>query len=730
MTTVFTYRQQKREAQARWRASAKAAHGRLKRYEKSLFDRGRFVAVDGEGFADGDAVAVKIGPKQKNIEGRDHFYGLLMDSDGESLSVKNGRLSTKKCLDFLLSINQRDKNAIPVIFGGSYDACHMLAFGLDRDEVQTLLKSDNIPGERRYLDKSLSENGTDNDYRLEYRPRKSLTIWRFASGADKYIARHKRDGTKVWKLNYEARVVLWDVWGFFQGSFIRAMENWIPDDPDWHFIRDMKGSRSQFRRDEIDMIRRYTAAELRCLVAMMERVRDSIRKLDLKITRWDGAGAIAGAFFKKHDVKTHMGETPEDVFHAARTAYSGGHIEATVIGHHTGKIFHADINSAYPHQFRRLPGLAYGRWHHGECGEPPGGFTLVRLEFHFEPGRPFYPLFWRAGNGSILYPERGSGWYWYDEYAVAREFADRFGAFVFRVAEWHHFEPAGNQRPFAWIEEAYQVRRDVIMTSRRTGIRDDSHMMIRLGLNSCYGKTAQQVGARHVDGAVQPPSYFQLEWAGAVTAGCRAQLMSAALQAPDAVISFATDAIFATEPLDLPADPAKRLGEWEVHQHSGMTIVMPGVYWLHEDGGKLTHFSRGFDKETMSDCQFVHDAWKRRETFLKVKQHRMVSPGAAMMSESMWKLRGLFVTTERELKINGQNSKRHPVAMTQVRPWRELCRTQPRDHTEDYGQDLDSLMSAPYPVKWLDQPREDEWSGDMESAFLADNDAFESAFLA
>ena len=699
------------------------------------FDTGRFVAVDGEGFSDGAEVSVTVGNPAHDYIARDHFYALLMDSDGNELWAPSGRLATKQCLDFLLDIAIRDPLAVPVILGGSYDVCHMLAFGIGADDVRDMLRGAAL-STRRYVDVSLSHDGATHDYRLEYRPRKQFTIWRFEHGADKYREHVRRDGRVEWKLNAEARVTLWDVWGFFQGTFIGAMRNWIPDDPDWLFIEKMKGERNIFDRAEIDTIRRYTSAELRCLATMMERVRDSIRSLGLAVKRWDGAGAIAGAMFAKNNVREQMGATPQEVFDAARIAYSGGHIEATAIGHHEGKVWHYDINSAYPHQFRRLPGLDRGRWitQDGvvpQCETIPAGFTLVRLEYHFLPGLPFYPLFHRAESGAILYPERGSGWFWFDEFDAAREFSQKFGAFTFRVTGWHHFETDANASPFGWIEDAYQVRRDVIMRSRETGVRDDSHMMIRLGLNSCYGKTAQQVGARYEAGEIVPPTYFQLEWAGAVTAGCRAQLMRAAMQKPEAIVSFATDAIFSTSPLELPHDAAKRLGEWEAHEHLGMTIVMPGVYWLHEAGNRITHFSRGFDKAEMRDCQFVMDAWKRGQSSITVKQRRMITLGAAMMSENLWAMRGLFVDTTREMAINGLNSKRYPAAMTQVRPHKELCRLRVRDHAEDVGQDLSSLMSAPYPIAWLDGTDETaDAFADGESAFLADNDAYDSAFLA
>ena len=35
-------------------------------------------------------------------------------------------------------------------------------------------------------------------------------------------------------------------------------------------------------------------------VLLMERLQEAIKALDLKITRWDGAGAIAGALNAQH----------------------------------------------------------------------------------------------------------------------------------------------------------------------------------------------------------------------------------------------------------------------------------------------------------------------------------------------------------------------------------------------------------------------------------------------
>lgn len=715
-----------------YRRKAKAA-GKL-----GAFELARFVGVDGEGFSDGDEIRVTMGGPPHEYVARDHFYALLTDSDGHELYVPQGRLDMKSCLDFLLHIRERDANAVPVIFGGSYDICHMLAFDLDQDDILELLRPDptGLRGEN-HLEVTLGEH----DYKITYRPRKSLRIKRWPKGADKYerhvtnVDNPDKESKTVWRLTEHDSVTVWDVWGFFQASFVQAMDTWMPGDPDWQMIQQWKGNRKTFDRAEIEDIRRYNKAEVRCLAAMMDKVRDSIRACELSVTRWDGVGAVAGAMFKKHNVRDHMEETPQEVFDASRIAYSGGHIEATKVGYHADLIHHYDVNSAYPHQFRLLPSLSGGTWrkYTGRHLRPDGElFSLVNVVFHFLPGMPFYPLFWRGANGSIIYPERGMGWYWFPEFAAAREFAERFGAFEFRVLAYYTFKPVFNAKPFAWVEEYFERRKSLIEQTKRDGIPRGEEKTLKLGYNSCYGKTAQQLGARRVGGEIFAPPFFQLEWAGAVTAGCRAQLMMAAMQKPHAIISFATDGLYSTEPLDLDCPKEKILGKWDYATHQGMTMVMPGVYWLH-DKDKVQHFSRGYDKSQMQDFALIHEAWRQGKSVLAFDQERMVTLGNATMSDGFWRLRGLFTRSQRELRIDGKNSKRLGIAMSAHRPDKNLCDTRPRDVDEDYAVRAERLQSHPFAIPFMDGLQEavsDTGTEDGASFFVNSADAIDALRLA
>ena len=575
---------------------------------------------------------------------------------------------------------------------------------LSHDEIFALMKGDGSKFARCYVDVTLGRY----DYRLECMMRKCLKIWRWPKGAEKYVEKTKRDGTSYWKLSECDRATVWDAWGFFQGSFVSALNEWLPDHPDTPLIIEMKQRRGDFSRSEMDMIRLYNRKEVALLVLMMERVRDAIRALGLKVTRWDGAGAIAAAMFKHHRVKEHMGESPPEVFEASRYAYSGGHIEMFTPGSYRKTVFHYDINSAYPHQFRNLPGLQNGFWKRSETSDPLAGFTLVELSYSFVPGLPFYPLFYRQGNGSIIYPRQGKGWYWFSEFVIARRFAERYGADEFTVHQWWHWENHSNVRPFAWIEGYYNQRRDLIKAARANKQPAPGETKtLKLGYNACYGKTAQQVGARFQDGELQLPGFFQLEWSGYVTAGCRAQIMEAAMQKPHAIIAVATDGIFSTEQLDLPCNPSKELGEWEFQQHEGMTIVMPGVYWLHDTKGD-THHSRGFDKADLRDVALIQKAWKRKQRIYKVKVTRLITLGSALTSDTFWKMRGCWAESHRELKINGDNSKRHPFPVTTSKPHMQLVTTHPREVQFGFIEQED-LMSAPYSLPWLEDGEPAAW---------------------
>ena len=697
----FMRDERRRELQRAYNTKRKKRFGRQR---ISKFARAQFVAIDGEGW-DADEVH-EVGYddelKAPHYVYSEHAYTLLAAYDGRSgnhyeLYEGGNRLGLEACLDFLLDVSSRYRNGILVCYGASYDI-NQIFYDLSRDECRAIC-------EATAKDDAIIDRGGKR-YLINYRPRKCLKVSRYDNG------RHYDAVTKK-KIRPDASFTLWDVIGFFQCAFVKTCADWLgQDNVALKFLSEWKAKRSQFATESIDDIILYNRAENEALVDVMQRLVTAMRHPDVDITlnRWDGAGAVAAALYKKHGMKDYMNDTETNspaVFAAARGAYSGGHIESFKIGYESRPIYHYDIRSAYPSFIRNLPRLDAGRWRHGRSAHPPPGFTIVRTKWTFPMGCPFYPLFYRTRTGTILYPQHGHGWHWYPEWSVAKRFHTELrgagnDAGFFDVKEWWSWEGISEEKPFAWVERLYNRRAEL----KRSCEGGAAQIVIKLGLNSLYGKMAQQVGYRiDEDGDLRKPPYFQLEWAGFVTASARAMVMEAALQQPDDVVSIATDGIYSLAPLYLNTSEA--LGDWEASTHSALCIVMPGFYMHEDDGKKWRTYSRGFDKEgTISETRFYRDQWSRGVTSIPIQQRRLIGLKQALTSEKLWPMRGSWVTSNRRLALDGGNSKRDPLKGNQ-RPYIRLCRTEPRLN-EDYP-----ALSKPHALDWKDKASDlGEWEVD------------------
>lgn len=640
-------------------------------------DTCQFVAIDGEGWDVGEAKG--SGPYDEKHQlypyvYADHHYTILAAYDGKSgehheLSRAGARLTTVECLDFLFDISKRYPKAIMACYGASYDINQIL-IDLSREQCEAVVASD---ARRPAI---IDLDGTR--YLISYQARKVLHVQRF-DGGKHYDQKMKK------KLKPDAKFTLWDVIGFFQCTFAKAMQDWLgPNSPQLKFIEEWKAKRANFVHESLKDIALYNRAENEALVQMMETLVAALAHpdVDLKLNRWDGAGAVAAALYKKHGMKEHLDDTERTsphVFRAARYAYSGGHIECFKIGYESRPIYNYDIRSAYPAHICELPSFGAGTWVHGRSNAPASGFTVVRSKWHFNEAS-FYPLFYRTRSGAILYPQHGHGWHWWPEFVVARDYAKRTNALRFEVCEWWHWKPHNpGLRPFAWVKRLFNRRAEL----KRMKEGGAAQIIIKLGLNSLYGKMAQQIGAYvDEDGYLRKPPYFQLEWAGFVTSATRAQAMDAALQKPEAIISIATDGVYSTAPLNL--DVAETLGSWEASEHSAICIVMPGFY-MHEDkGNKWRSFSRGFDKEgTKTETDFYRDAWERKQVEIPIQQRRLIGLRQSLGSDIFWPMRGCWAASNRRLVLSGENSKRLPLPRS-ASPHLRLCATRPRDNEPGY----------------------------------------------
>jgi len=610
----------------------------------------RFIAWDGEG------LTRKSGA---------HDYVLLANSEGLDLwNGKRGGLSTLAVLDALIEGGRAaPRGSVHVIFSGSYD-------------VNCWLRD--VPTDRLTALWGGASVEIANAYKVQYRPRRAFTV------------RRLRDG---------ARVCVWDVWGFFQGTFLSALARYGLSAPPE--IARGKKRRGRFTARERPTITRYCKAECVLLVQLMQTLNAALEEAAIPVSRWEGAGACAASLLKREGVRAAQGESPPVVQRAAQYAYAGGRIELVRYGHAPRTlIHHYDVNSAYPTAMRGLPDLAHGGW--ARTDDPARlrrGFSLayVRWDWRSSASATF-PFFWRDVRGLIYYPSRGEGWYWAPELDAALDElnAERLRGSL-KVLDGYEYQPDDpGARPFAWIDRVYDER----ARFKREG-RGAQHAL-KLAINSLYGKTAQHIGGRG-----SAPPWHQLEWAGYITSSTRAKLWRAAQAAGAHVVALATDAVFSTAPLDLPVGDG--LGLWSYERHRGGTFAQSGVYWV---GGEHAHdepaqFSRGFDRGSLSRAGVVR-AWARGRLTHSARLTRFVTMGPCVAGQRKWADWRRWLTEPRTLSLAPEGTKR--AAVTPPGAWSRARGSHPAVGLVGTVPAMPAallvggLVSAPYRLPWVDGP--------------------------
>lgn len=662
-----------------------------KKPKPSLFESGEFIAWDGEGIDTGNIIE----------DAREHLFTLLANSEGDEIYNPKG-ITTSEALKFLTDVGAAHKKAIHVLFGGNYD-CNCILRDLTREQLIMVLPEKD--GGRT----TITHKCKSGVYRIQWIPRKQLQISRLELDERGRRVYQYKGGYR--RPIVEAQITLWDVFGFFQGSFVDALSKWLPNNPDAEIIKRGKAARGQFDTWTREDLTAYNAAELRALVQLMERVRDAIRDLELSITRWDGAGAIAAAMLKARKVKDAIPEPPKDVERAAAYAYFGGRIERGQFGV-ARDVYAYDINSAYPFTIASLPDLAQGRWRrqvwqhgiplHDALASAPR-FTVMRVAWSYKAGARFYPFPFRIPDGRVYFPNSGQGWYWKPEGEAAlwfqqgRNIKGRDGAHVFEAWAYHEDSDA---RPWSWVHDYYEQRRAMVLA----GLTGGAELMIKLGINSLYGKTAQTAGYNPIDG--RKPPYHSMALAGYITSATRAKLFEAVCLDEKAVIMLATDGVFASRPMDIQTTEDKTLGAWGMTRYADFISIASGVYFSRREGKPWASICRGYDRisdpqEIQARVDAVLAGWESGEAQIYWPSTRFVGGGSAKVSDLQFKrwcawyaARAADGTMGRAVQLIPREFKRSFNGRTTPKPHKRLEWTTPAA-----GQGMD-MLSTTYFLPW------------------------------
>lgn len=516
-------------------------------------------------------------------EGIQSKYILLAASNGKWIGRKAG-VTTEECLEFLLDLGRGSH-------GGTRPIYVWFAFDYD---VNMILGDIPLRGENSI--ERLRESNTIywRGYRITYLRRKILRI-----------ARGNRRHTS------------YDLWGFFQASFEKSLEEWGLE-PD-SIIKEGKAERTNFARWSLTRIRDYNNAELRQLAELAEKLRESIIPLELPIQSWHGPAALAAAWMRKNGVKNWLPiqetETDPEFEDACKRAYFGGRID--VLGYGIVEpVHHYDIVSAYPAATANLPDLSKLEWKYAKGkGIPRGRLYIAHIRWKMPP-MYWMPFPWRAKDGSIRYSNEGEGWYWNYELETALEKYDPSGIEILE----YFYADGEYEYPFRnLIRETFKYRGELKVAGH------PSHKPVKLILNSLYGKFAQTVGRA---------TYHNLIWAGLVTSQTRSQLMQ--VLSPD-VVCVMTDSVWSRKPLDVPIGSG--LGEWESQPETRLVLAEAGLYEATAPDGSKHVWQRGFDKRNPVDIERLVQTWLENDPSYKPSYsvNRFVGMGLALQTKQQWR---------------------------------------------------------------------------------------------
>ena len=413
-----------------------------------------------------------------------------------------------------------------------------------------------------------------------------------------------------------------------------------------------------------------------------------------------------------------------------------------------------DIASAYPAQIAQLTSMEGAKWVYRknpsrEEIEQSNMLSMFRVEtYNFRFDLPFYPFPFRTKNGAIMFPANVKGVYMRDDVVAAFKWFDEFdrqgrlcnrlihpeGPEI-RVTEAMFFVPGTDEKPFAFVQELFELRASIVANDED----DVRGVILKLAINSIYGKLAQSVGRKGY-----PPPFASPWMAAAITAGTRRMLIEAALTAPDSIVCFATDGIITTKPLEVFVPPSKTLGHWEHKEakHGGV-FVQSGVYAVIKDGAKgdkgVKIAARGFSPQNIGVSEKVSwtqamlkvlfedipACWKEGKPAYVFERQQYMTIGASLArnppppvkgpgARRPWKplLVGWWIKSEGKLQLDAMSRKRTLPAETALRSSRSEGLVALTVNHWPLGGDVESFPSR---RKWMDPLWFDpEWRGVKE----------------
>lgn len=522
----MTSRARRPRARAGYFKRYNAAKGRRASRAERAGER-LIIGIDGEGYTRPDG---------------SHRYVYLAACSREGLiaHVRNPRgLTSAQVFSFLASLPRR---ALMVGFALGYDITKWLESWPD-ERIWRLMHPDERAGESGPLPVDCEG-------------------WRVNLVATRFTLRRQDEPGQT--------RTIWDVWKFFQSSFVKAIARWdIGTKGERAFIAKQKERRGAFSGITPEE-ERYCQLECRLLADLVGKLLGAHTEAGLALRSYFGPGSTAAGVLAELGADTQKARVPDAMALAVASAYFGGRFELARMGPIRAKrLYSWDIVSAYPWAFTRLPCMCSGRWVH-QKGLPKKHHsiaTCVRFEVrpHAKAHPAWGPLPHRLPDGNILFPlESAGGWAWVEEFKAGRKLHPGVRA----LSSWTWVPRCKHDPPFAdRVRELFDLRKQWGKSARG--------LVLKLALNSLYGKSAQRKGSGRFRCMVR---------AGLITSMTRARLLQvvALAKRPWDVVELATDSVLSTAPIPIPREwLGAGLGQWEAKDVSawagGAFLMRPGL---------------------------------------------------------------------------------------------------------------------------------------------------------
>jgi len=372
------------------------------------------------------------------------------------------------------------------------------------------------------------------------------------------------------------RVNFYDLAQFFNTSLDTASNRWLGEGK-----HDIDSARidydKEYRENNKTKIREYCIQDARLTDRLADIAVDLFAQVGVKTNKWYSTAYLSEKYFLKH--------TSFPVFHnkeAQRYAwysYAGGRFEVFERGY-IPQVYKYDIHSAYPHAMKALPDLDSGEWRFLQRYDASADLAFLKVKMKNNDGY-IQPLHYKIGQ-LVTYPQANR-----HVRIITKPELDLVLEYDLAEVEilngWHFYNLEG-RHPFELIDTLYEWRQELKRDA------DPREWVIKILMNSIYGKTIQVNPRRRITDPLKTGNLFIPAYASEITAQTRVTLLRECLEQDLTPLAFFTDAILLEDKANLPTGG---LGAWAIEASGEAVLLGSGVYSIR-DGEHLDTKLRGF----------------------------------------------------------------------------------------------------------------------------------------